>query len=125
MPEAGPGGPSTGLLPTFNERVCVRLSTGFVVGDSLQFGGAVASRFHRLTEMTMQNLSVATVGRKFIEHQMQPRKEIANWAVLKEGENDKFSVINWIHSHKEREKTLRTAVSCERYGKRKKTKRTG
>ena len=30
-----------------------------------------------------------------------------------------FSMINWIDSHKQRDKTQWTAVSCERYGKRK------
>ena len=62
--------------------------------------------------------------RKFTENQMQPRKDIANWAVLK-GENNKFSIINWIDSRKQREKIQWTAVSCERYGKRKKTQRGG
>ena len=30
--------------------------------------------------------------------------------------------MNWIDSHKQREKTQRTAVSCERYGETEETK---
>ena len=60
--------------------------------------------------------------RKFIENQLQPRKEIGmgQFFFFKKGENNKFSIINWINWN-----TQWTAVSCERYGKRKKTKRVG